>query len=119
MTVEVPSLQALALASLGDAAFALAHIPANSLDEGGIDPQSAAEASEQLSISLSLLGATLYAPNVQLQYIAALSLSKIVLGASDALGVPKAAAPKSRPAQRPPARAVGMRAHKVRIAEGE
>lgn len=75
--VELQPLQALALATIGDASFALAHVPVS-------DPLAAA-ATEQLTRCLKLLSTYLYAPSLQLQHIAALALSKIVLTAASAL----------------------------------
>lgn len=84
--VEVPALQALALATLGDVAFALAHVPAAGEAEGDADAsQQAVTATEELSVCVAQLSSLLYAPIIQLQHIAALSLSKLILGAVDAL----------------------------------
>jgi hypothetical protein len=75
--VDVPPLRALALAILGDAAFALAHAR-------GSDRHSTV-AAEQLSASLKLFAVCLYSPAIEMQHISALSLSRLVLRVAGAL----------------------------------
>ena len=87
--IEVPALQQFALACVGDVSIALARLPAT-------DPL-AAPASEQLAACLKLLSTCLYAPSVELQTIAALSLSKLALAASAAFGaIAREQAPSTR-----------------------
>ena len=96
--VEVPALQALALSIVGDAVFALAHVPASSHEPRDRD-ELVASVTEQLSSCLALLSAQLYSPTAQLQQISALALSKLVLGAANALlfmGGQHSARPESR-----------------------
>lgn len=75
--IEVPALQEYALASVVDLTAALARLP--STDEH------AAPAAEQLISGLKLLSSCLWAPTIELQTIAAIGVSRIVLGATAAL----------------------------------
>lgn len=70
--VEAPHLQQLALSIIGDVAFALARVPAG---------EELQEAVEQLGGAVRLLSACMYAPDIELQYIAAFALARLVVGA--------------------------------------
>ena len=77
--VEDPPLAGLALATLADVAFALSRV--------GTHDSAAIVASEQLDAILRLLGGCLYAPDIDLQQIATLGLSKLALSAAGVLDV--------------------------------
>lgn len=75
--IDVEPLQAHALAVVADVASALARLPSTDAF--------AESAAAQLSSCLQLLSKCLYAPALELQTIAALGLSKLVLGSSGTL----------------------------------
>ena len=79
-TESTGAAQECALANLGDVSYFLSRLPP--------DDEHAVAVAEQLSSCLALFGTCLYAPTIALQTIAALSLCKIVLAASDAIPRP-------------------------------
>ena len=66
-------------------AFALAHVPAAGEAEGDADATTGGDCDRGAERVCCAAQPLLYAPIIQLQHIAALSLSKLILGAVDAL----------------------------------
>ena len=87
--IEVPPLQAQALAIVSDVAFVLGRVQTS-------EPLADC-ATEQLSVCLRLLATCLYAPEVDLQHIAGLGLSKLALDAVGTLEKLVTLKPNSKP----------------------
>lgn len=69
--VEKDGIQEFALATIGDVTYALARLPSSD--------DSSAAVTQHLDSSLKLLASCLYAPRLEMQHIAALSLCKLVV----------------------------------------